>query len=324
MPHLVELPPAAKLKMLIERQSMHPLRSPSAAFLALSVFLIAAPAGCAGEDEQAKSLRASIVKAQLGPDENSDEVAEAYKQLYEHVGVQGIRKLADDEDISISLQAAWETHKKVVARNPPIAGKSFWVFDEKSVEAFLAFFAKRIGADPPDWWRSTLRQGVVFPGRHHAFSDLAEGLPARPKVEIDQDHVIIRGERQSVRILRNAVERTVSFEDENAAVAVTWGDEQSFIAGPEFRGYPFQVFSVNSQTNEIVWTASVWAARRDFSTGTPSRNPLEIRRQGDQVVVYGCDSHGMFAEGFDAKTGNCKFRFCTCYWFHFSEKWNVK
>jgi hypothetical protein len=39
--------------------------------------------------------------------------------------------------------------------------------------------------------------------------------------------------------------------------------------------------------------------------------------------VYGCDSHGMYAEGFDAKTGKCRFRFCTCYWFNFSEAWGL-
>ena len=30
------------------------------------------------------------------------------------------------------------------------------------------------------------------------------------------------------------------------------------------------------------------------------------------------------AEGFDAKTGKSQFRFCTCYWFNFSEAWDLK
>jgi hypothetical protein len=70
---------------------------------------------------------------------------------------------------------------------------------------------------------------------------------------------------------------------------------------------------------------TVWAARRGFSSGPTGRvDPVEVRRQGDMLIVYGCESHGMYAEGFDAKTGECQFRFCTCYWFDLSEAWSLK
>ena len=126
---------------------MHSLRFHDTALITLAVTVIVVPTGCVAEDGTANSLRASIVKAQFGPADNSDEVAETYKKLYGHVGARGVRELTNDEDTSIALQAAWETHKTVVARNPPVAGKSPWVFDKKSVDSFLAIFAERTVVD---------------------------------------------------------------------------------------------------------------------------------------------------------------------------------
>jgi hypothetical protein len=96
------------------------------------------------------------------------------------------------------------------------------------------------------------------------------------------------------------------------------------MARPVSPGYPFKIIGVDSKTGKKLWTATVWASRRGPSSGPAGVNPVEIRRQGDTVIVYGCESHGMYAEGFDAKTGKCRFRFCTCYWFNNSEAWGLK
>lgn len=222
------------------------------------------------------------------------------------------------------MQATWETHKKSVKRNPPIAHRTDWVFDKKPAEAFVAFFAKRVKSDPPAWWRTTLLNGEVFPEMHHAFISLAEELPLGPKVEVKVNEVIITAGKQSVRVSMTAYDKATSFPEIATAPVALWGEELSFFARPTFRGYPFKVAGVDSKTGSKLWEASVWASRRGFSSGPAGRNPVEIRREGDTVIVYGCESHGMFAEGFDAKTGKCQFRFCTCYWFNFSEAWGLK
>ena len=81
---------------------------------------------------------------------------------------------------------------------------------------------------------------------------------------------------------------------------------------------------MDSKTGKKQWTRTAWAARRGAASGPEGGSQIEIRRHGDTVIVYGCESHGMYAEGFEARTGKCQFRFCTCYWFNFSEAWGIK
>jgi len=274
--------------------------------------------------EKIKALRQTILTAQLGGDANSKKAAQAYKELFTYLGREGLRELTNDNEMSIALQAAWELHKKTVKRNSPIPNRTNWVFDKKLAQEFVAFFSKRVKTEPPAWWRVTLVNGEVFPDRHHAFVNLAEDVPVEPTVEMKNDEVIITAQKQSVRIAKAAYDKAASFPEIGTAPVTLWGEEQSFFARPIFRGYPFKVASVDSKTGNKLWVASVWAARRGFSSGAPGRHLVEIRREGDTITLYGSESHGMYAEGFDAKTGKCQFRFCTCYWFNFSEAWGLK
>jgi hypothetical protein len=271
-----------------------------------------------------KALRTTILKALPGGDEESETAAEAYKELFKYVGRKGLRKLTHDKDTSIALQAAWEVHKKTVKRNPPIRNKTDWTFDKKQAQEFLAFFARRVKTKPPAWWRDTLVKGEVFPGSHHAFFDLAEGLPARPKVQEKKDEVVITVGKRSVRISQAAYAEAESFLATDTTPVALWGAKRSFFARPAIKGYPFKAAGVDSKTGKESWVASVWASRRGSSTGPPGRCPVEICREGDTVIVYGCGGIGMYAEGFDARTGKCRFRFCTCYWFNFSEEWGLE
>jgi hypothetical protein len=280
--------------------------------------------GDSKRSEKIKGLRERILKAQQGDAGSSAEAAAAYKELFTYVGRNGLKDLTKDKDTSIALQAAWEVHKKVIKRDPPLAGRTNWVFDKRPTEAFLAFFAERVKAKPPAWWRTNLLNGEVFPDRHHAFITLADDVPEAPEVEVQEEEVVITVGKRTVHIAKAAYDKVASFPEIGVDPVALWGEEQSFFARPTFRGYPFKAAGVNSKTGEKLWVASVWAARRGFSSGPAGNNPVEIRREGDTVIVYGCESHGLYAEGFDAKTGKCRFRFCTCYWFNFSEAWGLK
>ena len=275
-------------------------------------------------DDKVNTLRKEIVTGISSAEDKSEAVAKAYKTLFTHLGLDGVKKLINDEDTSIALQAAWETHKTIVKRNPAVPIRTNWVFDKKPMEEFLAVVAKRLKAEPPEWWRATLLVGDVFPGMHHAFIDLGGELPVPPKLEVQKDEVIITSGKQVTRLPRAVYDKAASFADIGTAPEALWGADQSFFARPFFRGYPFQAVGVDTKTGKKLWMALVWAARRGFSTGPAGVCPVEIRRHGDTVIVYGCESHGMYAEGFDAKTGKCQFRFCTCYWFNFSERWGLK
>jgi hypothetical protein len=273
--------------------------------------------------ERMKVLRNDVLRDLLADEDKSIAVAGAYKKLFAHVGIAGLPKLVEDEDTSIALQAAWELHRKAVKREPPIQNRTDWVFDKKPMEQFLKVLGKRLKSDPPAWWGSTLLKGEVFPGQHHAFTDLEKQQPPTATVIVGKDEVVITAGKQSVRMPKADFEKDKHELDIGAPVALCEAD-LSFIAHLVFRGYPFKLVGVDSKQSKRLWSATVWAARRGFSSGPPGVSPVEVRRHGDTVIVYGSESHGMYIEGFDSKTGKCRFRFCSCYWFNFPEKWDLK
>jgi hypothetical protein len=88
-------------------------------------------------------------------------------------------------------------------------------------------------------------------------------------------------------------------------------------------GYPFKLASFNGKGGNPVWVADVWASRRGFSSGV-GHHRVELQEATGSVFVFGAESHGMYLEAFEAATGKCLFRFCTCYWSNFSEEWGFK
>ena len=274
--------------------------------------------------DRVKALKKDLLRDLLAEEDKSAAVAGAYKKLFAHVGLAGLPQLVKDEDTSIAIQAAWELYRKAVKRDPPIRNRADWVFDKKPMEEFLEVLGKRLKSDLPGWFGATLLKGDVFPRQHHAFIDIEEPPPSTATVKVEKDQVVITAGKHDVRMPKADFEKDADELDIGTAPVVLCEAERSFIARPVFRGYPFKLIGVDSKTGKKLWVATVWAARRGDSSGLGGVNPVEIRRQGDTVIVYGCESHGMYAEGFDAKTGKCRFRFCTCYWFNFAEKWGLK
>jgi hypothetical protein len=291
------------------------------------LFVASVPAAVTGEDKdaaQVKALRNEVLKDLLAPKDKSARVGEAYRKFFTHVGLAGLKRVTEDEDTSIALQAAWELHRKVVKREKHIPLRTDWVFDKKPMEEFLEFAAKRLKAKPPTWWSATLLTGEVFPDMHHAFRTNEGPLPPTATVKVAQDDVVLTMGKQSIKLPKVDFDKAGGDLDPDTPPVILCGEELSFIARPVFRGYPFELLAVDSKTGKKQWSATVWAARRGGSSGPAGVNPVEIRREGDTVIVYGAESHGVYAEGFDAKTGTCRFRFCTCYWFNFSESWGLK
>jgi hypothetical protein len=296
-------------------------------FLGLLVIAACAPV-LAREDKEAERvevLRKEVLKDLCADDpDKSEAVAGAYKKLFTHIGLAGLPKLAEDEDTSLALQAAWEVHRKAVKRNPPIRNRTDWAFDPKPMEEFLKIAAKRFKAEPPAWWSNTLLKGEVFPDRHHAFIDIKEPPAAATTVKAEKEDVVITSGKQSVRMSKAEFEKDADEFDIGITPVVLCEADLTFLARPGFRSYPFKLIGVDSTTGKRLWAATVWGARRGFSSGPAGACPVEIRRKGEMILVFGCESHGIYAEGFDAKTGKCQFRFCSCYWFNNSEAWGLK
>ena len=102
------------------------------------------------------------------------------------------------------------------------------------------------------------------------------------------------------------------------------GEKRSAVAGyTVVSGFAFDLTGFAGKGGKPTWKAEVWAADRDFLGGL-GYHWVEVKEKDGTVFVFGAESHGMYAEAFDLATGKCKFRFCSCYWFTFSEKWALK
>jgi hypothetical protein len=72
------------------------------------------------------------------------------------------------------------------------------------------------------------------------------------------------------------------------------------------------------------WTAYVWSSGRSGPTTGVHYQFVEMKEKDGICYIFGQEVAGAYLEAFDMKTGKCQFRFCTCFWFDFPEKWNIK
>jgi hypothetical protein len=297
--------------------------TPSRILLVVSGFLSAGTA-LAQEPGRLKELREAILKAGSYEDK-----AKAYQELFRNVGLIGCKDFMKDEDTGIALQAAWEAHKKLVKRPKPIDGRTEWVYDRAEMERFVAFLKGRTKAPVPDWWGETLVAVDVVPGEHHAFV----GGPF-PKVGGGKDLVYFReghkAEKRGGKLVYTGGERMIeipekTFSDSsNDSFVGLLGEKRSFVAAyMPYAAFPAELAWLDSKGGKPVWMADVWAAGRDAFSGW-GLHRIELRQGNSAVYVFGAESHGAYLEAFEEATGKCLFRFCTCYWFNFPEKWGLK
>jgi hypothetical protein len=272
--------------------------------------------------EEVERLRRNVEGA-----DSTYAAGEAFRALFTKLKRDRLRPLMDDKNTGIALQAAWEVHKKVVKRKPPILGRTNWVFAEKEMEEFVQFLTKRTGTPPPAWWSGAMVRGEVFPGSHHAFIEKPKGGPVHATAKVEKDKVVVSlGERSievSKAVCDKELKEIMATGLDDARIAVSLEKEHSFVAIYPLRGYPYQLSCLNSKTGNALWTAEVWACRTGISTGPPDfGHQVEIRRNGNAILLYG-EEMGMYLEAFDAKAGKSLYRFCTNYWSQYSEKWDL-
>ena len=253
---------------------------------------------------------------------------EAYQQWFEKLDRAGFTDLANDEDVSIALQASWELHKKSELRGEHITLRTDQIYNEDELKRFVKHLEKVTKAPIPAWWSNCICKVDCFPKEHHAFemlkklpiykSDIGYYVPKVATLMRDQNTLTVSAGGFSAAIPAKFDLRLVDY----LPVAIS-KDERYVAACSTYAGSPFQVARLDHFGQKAIWISDVWAVRRGVSTG-PAHHLVEIAPKGDTVFVFGAETHGMYLEAFQSDTGKCLYRFCTCYWFNFSEKWNLK
>ncbi|AMV29089.1 hypothetical protein VT84_32135 [Gemmata sp. SH-PL17] len=275
----------------------------------------------ADPDDTPKALRGDVLKATSSKDK-----AGAYQKLFEKVGRQGFADLTKDEVTGIALQAAWETYTKPAKRPKPLMPRTNDIYDPTELGKFVAFFKERTKAPVPEWWARGITDVDLFPGQHHAFI----GSDTGPKCRESKSGALVPDgaemEEKDGKRVYSVGGRTVefpsdTFDELSNSFAGVVGEKRSAVAGyTAVCGEAFEIAGFEGRGGKSTWKADVWGTDRDF-LGGQGYHWVEVREKDGTVFVFGAESHGMYAEAFDLATGKCQWRFCSCYWFHHSEKW---
>lgn len=105
------------------------------------------------------------------------------------------------------------------------------------------------------------------------------------------------------------------------AHSIVYSDGE-IIVDPSASGFSYSIRRTDMNRNRTVWSSSVWAVNRTALAGVGAHQ-VELVISDERVFVFGAESHGAYLEAFDLSDGRPLVRFCTCYWFNFSESWSL-
>jgi hypothetical protein len=148
-----------------------------------------------------------------------------------------------------------------VKRSPPSPRRTDWGFDQKQIQDFLEFMAKRVTVEPPQWWRATMVKGEVFPNRHHAFIDIEGDLPAAPKVDVEKGEVTITSGNQSIKLGKAVYDGVFTLAD--------IGTRPWCSSAPSNRSL-HDLWLAVTRSKSPAWTVRIGQSRRDA--------PVAVRR----------------------------------------------
>jgi hypothetical protein len=165
--------------------------------------------------------------------------------------------------------------------------------DKRKTEQFIPRFTDRLKITPPRWWQDRLKGVVVYKGISHTFYGVdMRQLQKKSRLLHDRFQIDAFIDDGSIPILREA-------------------------------GFRFPIQVSDRKTKHILWKGEVWAAGRTVLAGVGAHQIEFVVSQG-RLFVFGVESHGAYAEGFNLKDGTPLVRFCSCYWCNYSERWDWK
>jgi hypothetical protein len=254
------------------------------------------------------SMREKICAAR-----NPRDAARAFEVLFGHVGKDGIRALMWDKEDSIALQAAWRKIEASVT-----VGDS--AFQLAEIQRFLGFTEGRFRCRIPSWWERALigarigkRQQVVYYAPTGAFkyrkAELAIVAPDNVEIKGEESLCRVKIGKKRVSVPIEIIEKASEIGHDHLTVYI--GEKRAYIALHDYGGFCYRLMCIQVASDKVLWTAQVWGSGRRMLFGA-GHHDVEIVEQGERVVVFGQESHGMYIEGFNVDNGCNLFRFRTC------------
>lgn len=286
--------------------------------------------GCIGADQKngaandgVSYARQRIVEAQSPADK-----AKAYRTFYEAVGRGRLSEFEEDADLGIGLQACWESTRVLQEGAERVEGINI---DPVRCDRFLKFLRRRLGSDPPVWWKKTLKAAQIVPGERTIFwgdsagSYHSNSYPLRTPSGIDlrdePNDIVLSLPNGQVRLAKGVLESSLKRYPAGNLVALM-STNRVFLACYSDWGRRFEIICLNSKDGTIVWRSEVWGVswQREISSFS-SGHQVSLTLSEDQLLVFGADAKGVYIEALNATNGQIRLRFCSSYWCNDPERW---
>jgi len=266
----------------------------------------------------------------------SKEAGAAYAALFKNSTKERLRKLKDDPDIGIALQAAWGMAK---ASDSSLT----------SLHRFLGFLEGRIGSTVPISWEADFICSALWRAkkpelvqkvlaayapidkslwkdqngdwsrvrREYRYTDHRFWIPKGTKIDKQGNRFTMTSAEGSIGISTDLV-REISEKYSVRNVLPVPGPENSFVAFFDQFGSLNPLICFDSRTGKLLWQAEVWALGGNNLTGPLSGawiHDVTIELGGDKVFVFGRGNGRVYVEAFDRRTGRNHLRVTTHKWY---------
>lgn len=256
-----------------------------ALFFSLPLIRPGEPTGTAALE---RNLRSALRQP---PSREETRASEACRALFAKAGRPGLERLSGSADVGIALLAAHKLH---------VRGKS--AADLAGRRKFVELARQRIPVDLPSWWAGW------WTWTGDPLHYLEPGQRAL-LVPLGRSRLVLGARRGVFTVEASALSLSRSASDFTVALA---GPDLSFLAFPSEQGYPYDLLAVETRTGRVLWRSQAWGTMRGVTTGQHLHR-ITIERRGQAVVVFGAAS-GLYAEGFDVRSGAELFRFSDNCW----------
>ncbi len=261
-------------------------------------------------------------------------------RLLENASTEELRRYQEHSHDTIAISAAWELVRRSMSDSAGIAGvpeaDSDLQFDERALREFLNTVEERLQMAAPEGWQTIVAEleptgrGDVFvryPVEIHTeqspYREGESGINALASLDVNESgdgalDLTFEGYSYTVppKVVRDAMRVYGRFPQGRKLVGLTgWMDRDFCVFG--FHGFQsgdYTLECVKRESGESVWSCTVWGYNETHSTGDLTlAHTAEIRRQGDELVVFGADLNVVYIEGLSMTDGTSRFRFTTAY-----------
>lgn len=246
------------------------------------------------------------------------EAFNVYRAMLDSATESRIQELKSHPHRGIALTAAWES----VRRTIPLGRQSRAVKpDISSLQYFIGFVEGTLKLTLPEWWKIRLLNTQAYKREHiwfvpigespYYFSQLKLWTPRNTTLrKVGNDIVAVVGNR-SCKIDAYYIKEAGGFSD---ALNVLIGTKRCYVALHSNYCSSFTIFCLDRKSNQILWSAEVWAAGEQIQFQGPGDGHwVEMSLKDDTLYLFGSGGYCTYLEAFDSADGENLFRFNTSY-----------